>query len=516
MSTTYKANYSNNFYRVLYIFLLVSGVALRLYQHFLFNRPLHEDEAHLALNFIDSGYLGMFMPLKHFQSAPILFLLSVETFTNIFGYGAVALRSFPFVISLLSFPLFYFFVKDMTNNRLTAVLAFTMLAFSPYVIYYSSEVKPYILELSAFIYLGFILFSKLEYIAARRLRLLTYAGIVSLFLANLSMVMLGCIVVYRIYYLSSIKKHEGVNTSNYLLGKRANKKLFVAWGIAFVANVILNIIINPYADNMREVWKDAFIPFNIFSTDFTSFVSAKTGELMFSSLFLFESTAIAYVFWSVISVSAIAYMVYHKKYGWLAFTVLPLLAHALLSWVQLYPFYHRFLLYLMPSLMILFAVGINAIVVFVGKYITYNLAYLASAVLVVLILKGPMKQFPYGDKNIFPCLNYINSFPDTTKLYTTSTKTLYEYYYRVGYVHNATREEALWFDTPQRYYDSTSDRVMPYLLLHSRWGWDGFASVITDMKEKELILDSLTYSDYRVYYIKPYHSESNAMMPEYN
>lgn len=496
-----EKKYEKQLSRVLFYALFVVGISLRLYQHFLFNRPLHEDEAHLALNFMDSGYLEMFMPLKHFQSAPIIFLLMVETFTNLFGFSEVVLRSFPFIIALFSYPLFYYFVKDMTGSKLTAIIAFSLFTFSPFIIYYSSEVKPYVIELSAFIYLGYIVFSKNNYVAQHREKLLLYAGIISLFLANLSMIVLGCIVMYRIYlsyhikYVGSDKEHTAV--------KQRNTRLFIRWSIAFAANIILNIILNPVASSMRKLWVSTFIPFNIFSREFLSFIELRTYESLFTYLFLFKESVAVYVLFFGTAIVSIWYMLRHKKYPWLAFSVLPFLAQAFLSWVQLYPFYHRFVLQLMPPVIIILAIGLTVIVQYVGKVITRPAAIGAALVFLCFVVAGPMAQFPYGDKNVFPALNYINSYPATTKLYTTTPKTLYEYYYKQGYTKNPTREEVAWYISPEEYYGYVGEQDEPYLLFHSRYDYDGYQRIVNALNDSCLILDSFAFSDYRVVYVQP-------------
>src|SRR5690606_34072611 len=119
-----------------------------------------EDEAHISLNFIYYGYSELTKPLAHFQVAPIFFLFGVETFTRIFGFSEAAVRGFPFIISLLTFPLYYYVAYYVTKSRVCAIIAFTIFTFSSTIINFSSEVKPYTLELSAYVTLIYILLSQ--------------------------------------------------------------------------------------------------------------------------------------------------------------------------------------------------------------------------------------------------------------------------------------------------------------------------------------------------------------------
>lgn len=491
----------DNIYKLLFWLLLLAGTCLRMYQHFFLGRPLWEDEAHLALNFIDSGYIGMFMPLKHAQSAPILFILSVETVTKIFGFSEIALRSVPFFVSLLIYPLFYPFVRDMTGNKPLAILAFAMLTFSSCVIHYSSELKPYTVELSSYIGLGYLLFSKSNYVSTRRNKLLIIWGIIAMFSANMSLIMLVCIAAYRIYKLKRQKQKD--DKEAYQLQKKKNKKLFKTWAIAFVCSIILNIILNPIADNMREMWKFAFIPQHIFSHRFIEFMSVTLNQLFFESMFLFwDSIYSAYIL-AFILLMGLGYMIYNKKYIWLMMTVLPVCIHLGFSWAQLYPLSYKFILYLMPAVYTWISISTLAVVQFLSRKLHFIMAIPYVVFILFFCIYPSSQKFPFNDRNIKPCLDYINNQPHDMKLFTTTPKTLYEYYYLTGYAHNPTREEVKWFITPGQYYDSVSKQHDNYMLLQSASGGDGYQPIYKDLKKRGLILDEFVYSDFRVLKIKP-------------
>lgn len=492
---------NKHIYTALFLIVLTAGIFLRVYQHFFTGRPLWEDEAHLALNFIDSGYLEMFMPLKHFQSAPILFLLSVETSSLFFGFSEIALRSFPFVVSLLTYPLFYYMVRDMTASRRTALIAFILLTSNLYVIQYSSELKPYIVELSAYILLGFLFFSKSNYVASHRDKLLMIAGCILLFTANTSFVILATIVLSRIYSSLQVKKIQP--TTIHSEQKVADKKLYKVWAIAFVGMVVLNIIINPYADNMRKEWQSTFIPVNILSADFLHFMQASISQLFYSSVFVFPQGGVMTYLPALLLLAGLVYMLHSKQYIWAIFCIAPIAAHCFLSWAQLYPLYPRFVLYLVPALIAWLAIGIDAVTTITAKK-THAVVAAALAVLLVTVLIQPSTEnYPIKTANIKPCLDYINKQPQDMKLFTTTPKTLYEYYHHTGYAKNATREEVKWFITPAQYFDSVRTQRSNYMLLHSRYNYDGYEPIVNALDSMGLILHRVEYSDYRVIMVKP-------------
>lgn len=491
---------SARIYHILFLIVLAVGIGLRIYQHFFSGRPLWEDEAHLALNFINSGYIEMFMPLQNFQSAPIVFLLGVETFSKIFGFGEVALRSFPFLIAISCYPLFYYFVRDMTGSRLTALVAFVLLTFNLYNIQYSSELKPYIVELSMYILLGFLVFSKSTYVAKQRDKLLKIAGCTVLFLANTSFIIVTAVAIYRWWTTHIMKKAED---AAYSTQKKSDGKLFKAWGIAFAAMIILNIIINPYADNMLVEWKHMFIPVNVFSSAFVSFMQIQLHDTFYLSVFRFPTEGVLGYLPPILMIAGLMYMLWAKKYSWIIFSVLPVLAHCFLSWMQLYPLFQRFVLYLQPGIIIWMAIAVSFIAEQVARVTHAAFGWVIALLFLGVSLAPSVEHFPLVSRDIKPCLDYINNQPLDKKLFTTTPKTLYEYYYKTGYAKNPTREEVRWNITPAQYLDSVSWQRTPYMLLHSRYNYDGYAPIIKTLDSMGLITYTMEYSDYRLIVVEP-------------
>ncbi len=498
--TVVKKDY-RKLYTLLFVLLACTGIALRIYQHFFLGRALWEDEAHLSLNFIDGNIIDMFIPLKHFQSAPILFLLSEEIFTTIFGFSETALRTFPFLVSLLAYPLYYYFVRDLTKSRFTAIIAFALLTFSAYAIHYSSETKPYTVELSVFIFMGFLLFSTNPYIAARREKLLKVWGSIFMFLANTSLVLLSSVIAYRIYTLLIIGKKA--HPEAYAAQRKLNKKLFTVWGISFAADIILNIIINPYADNLRELWEFAYIPFNVFSTGFVDFMSGRIHEIFFSSMLLFKDGWYFPYTLQVIMLSGIVYTIRSKRFELLFFTVLPILLHLGLSWMQLYPLFFRFVLYLFPAIILWVAIGTTAIARWISK-LHWSVAIVPVLYILYCCIQPSMQQYPITERNVKPVLDFINKYPDTTKIFITTPATLYEYYNKTGYVKDTNYSGLEWNLSPQEYYLSVRNQHKNYLLLYSDDGYaDGYARVLKSLKKHHMVVRAMEYGTYGVAELKP-------------
>ena len=75
------------------------------------------------------------------------FCWSRRFFNSILGKNEFALRLFPLLIGILSLWLFYLLLKRITNGA-GLFTALALFAFNPRLVYYSSEVKQYILDVA--------------------------------------------------------------------------------------------------------------------------------------------------------------------------------------------------------------------------------------------------------------------------------------------------------------------------------------------------------------------------------
>lgn len=144
--------------------LIALGLLLRLRQY-LANRSLWLDEAMLALNIIQKDVWGLFGKLDYEQGAPLGFLLLEKLAATLLGDGERALRLLPLLAGCASLILFYLLARKILNTPglLTALALF---ALSPTLIYYSSEVKQYSADVFITLLLLFI-FTRHESLPSR-------------------------------------------------------------------------------------------------------------------------------------------------------------------------------------------------------------------------------------------------------------------------------------------------------------------------------------------------------------
>lgn len=127
--------------RILVFAMLLAGVALRLYIY-LQNRDLIIDEANVARNIYERGFVALLQPLDYQQYAPPVFLWMTKFFSLVLGMGELALKIYPLLCGLGALWLFYKLLKEYIPVQ-AMWYPVSLLVFSPVLIRYSSELKQY-------------------------------------------------------------------------------------------------------------------------------------------------------------------------------------------------------------------------------------------------------------------------------------------------------------------------------------------------------------------------------------
>jgi hypothetical protein len=121
--------------------LVALGILART-ARFLLRFPLWQDEAFLAANLLDRGYLGLLGPLENHQIAPPLFLWAQRTSVELFGFNEYALRLVPYLSGVAALLLFRQVAARLLRGT-ALVLAVGFFAVTYALIRYSVEAKPY-------------------------------------------------------------------------------------------------------------------------------------------------------------------------------------------------------------------------------------------------------------------------------------------------------------------------------------------------------------------------------------
>jgi hypothetical protein len=121
--------------------LLAVGLVARLVRYLLCF-PLWEDEAMLATNYLDRGYVDLLKPLGYLQVCPPLCLWSQLTAVRLLGFTEYALRLIPFLCGIAGLFLFHHVARRLLRGT-ALVLAVGIFAVSYPMIRYTAEAKPY-------------------------------------------------------------------------------------------------------------------------------------------------------------------------------------------------------------------------------------------------------------------------------------------------------------------------------------------------------------------------------------
>ena len=332
--------------RAAVLLLILLGALLRLRQY-LTGRSLWADEAMLALNVVNRNFAGMFRPLDYDQGSPIGFLLLEKFFNSILGKSEFALRLFPLLVGLISLWLFYLLLKRITSVASGAGLltALALFAFNPRLIYYSSEVKQYILDVAVTISLLLIAAPVFNTFPRKKdFAWLTLGGMIALWFSHPATFVLGGIGLALIIVTLQRRDHSNLR---FVIG------MGLLWilEIAFLYLLILkNLSQNAY---MREYWQGAFLPMPPWSDPgwFAKAIHENIG-IQFGIPY-----AVYFVF-LIMLIGWVVLFVQNQSYA-IVFTCI-LLVTLTASTLGMYPVFERMILFLIPIGLILIGEAVAA------------------------------------------------------------------------------------------------------------------------------------------------------------
>lgn len=184
--------------------LITLGIFVRIVIFFQ-NRNLFIDEANVARNIYERGFLELAAPLSYEQYAPPVFLWGLKLFTSLFGYSEYAFRIYPMLAGAGTLIVLYYLLKELTSWR-SLWYPVGLLAVSYIMIRYSSELKQYMSD--ALVVLSLILLAirtNIKDLNEKRF-LLTWliAGTVAIWAAMPSVFVLAGVGIY--YFLQTMSQ----------------------------------------------------------------------------------------------------------------------------------------------------------------------------------------------------------------------------------------------------------------------------------------------------------------------
>lgn len=365
---------------------------------YLSNRSLWLDEAYLVLNVLGRDFGGLLRPLDSHQIAPPLFLWAVKLAVSLGGDSEMVLRFVPLVGSVLSLPLIYRVARRIAGPT-GAWIATAMLGWSQPLIYYASEVKPYATDaLAALVALALALpLIEGTNAPSPSWRRLILTGL------------LGALLPWFSYPATFILGSLGVAM---LIGPMARRQFRLAlrlsiplliWGIGLIAlyGVVLRVGLRD--EFLRTFWREFFAPFPPRSpTDLYWYLQAWFDFLVFAGGLPFYG--LATFAWLV---GGIALWRSGRRPLALAL-LLPLAGATVASILKLYPLYIRVMLFAVPPVFLLVALGGETVYRILSAH-----SRLIGALWVGLLLIHPFYRSltvlsaPWTNEEVRPAIQYI-------------------------------------------------------------------------------------------------------------
>jgi hypothetical protein len=375
------------------LFVLLGLYSVLMLQY-LQNRSLWIDEARLALNVIDRNPAGLLRTLDGEQVAPVLFLLVEKFFVFTFGSSEYALRIFPLICASLSLPLYYLLCRYLTTDRNFALCAMIFLGLGPVFVYYSSEVKQYMVDLSVLLSLYCVAFLPPPFLKRFRGLMLSVVGAIAIFLSNVSVITLA---VIGMIYLYDMWRERRISATRFVP--------VVTWAVFFGINFFLFVYRHPYTAYMKNYWRRSFMPLNPFSEPFQKFVD-KVVPQVFRDLLPSLPWGYLFLLSLIIYICGLVFMVLRKERRLLYLCLAPLILHLGLSAMKLYPFELRMMLYQAPLFIFVMMYGIWHLVRYFAVQVRTRHIILAASI--AMLSFKIFLDFPIEHDEIKPAIAYIN------------------------------------------------------------------------------------------------------------
>ena len=344
---------------------------------FITNKSLWVDELLLALNFIEQDWGHLLRPLDYRQMAPIGFLLLTKCFAILFDNHDYAFKILPAFAWLASW---FLFKKTLEIFKISPLILWgSMALFSSnfLLLSYSYEFKQYSTDvfLSLSIYHFYLVIKdKKEFIPW-----LKYGVIlgISILFSNVAIVMMSALAL-----LAFISDGRKFFTSFFF-------KTLMCQAVLFVLYFAIFLYKHPTEGYMLQYWgsKNAFFP----SPNAFSFLFHKI-QIILNIVFNNKYIGLPLLIFSTTAFFLKGKFSFFKLQN-ISFIIL--IIHLILSALKKYPFENRFLLYIVPFVLLSMACSLQktADTLLLDKKKLFIFSFGIAASMLIAVIYGQMKNF---------------------------------------------------------------------------------------------------------------------------
>lgn len=327
--------------KLIYLIFFV-GLLLR-FSLFIQKRDLWHDEASLLLNVKEKSFNELFKErIEYNQMVPLFFLILNKFFVILDKdkNNELIIRFLPFLFSILSFFTFYYLMREINSHPRFLFTSVTIFSISETLLLYSSEFKHYSLDFFTSSLFLLIYFKFLKNSSIKNSLLLFISCILLPFFSFTIFTFFPATFLTSLYFFlkrKSFKEIYFLIFSTLILG---------AFSLFYYYNFLL-----PYKriESLSNYWNNFFFnPFVIseyirFIGVFISVFHGTLGLRIPILVFLFFISGL--------------FFLYDKDKKIFLFSLLSLLTLILLSFLKIYPFHGRLLLFFNPVL--IYTVSMN-------------------------------------------------------------------------------------------------------------------------------------------------------------
>jgi hypothetical protein len=324
------------------------GVALRVLTYLL-NRPMWLDEGSLKANVVDVPIFHFSEPLTNDQLAPLGFLIIERILANLVSSRNYVLRFLPLAAGIGALYLFRALASHVLSRR-TALVALVLFALSDDLIYFSSEFKPYSLDLCVGVAVTLAAACALGRTPPARsvAWLAILAAVAPWFSFSSAFTIAGCGAVLIL---------EAV-----LAGRLRSALVWVGIGLGWLANFLVSLQVSramlSSATTMYRFWDFAFLPRGASARELILWATGQVLEVFVNPLNLLcpGSSQLGVVFpLSLLLVGA--FSMARRSILRFPLLVAPILLALAATLLRYFPFHGRLILELVPALFLLIAQG---------------------------------------------------------------------------------------------------------------------------------------------------------------
>lgn len=404
--------------KILWWGLVGFGFFLRVRLYAL-NRSFWGDEASLAVNIVNRSFAGLAQLLDFYQAAPIGFLYIEKVSILLLGNQDYILRLFPLIAGLAAVYLIFLIARE--HFGAAGMFALAMFSTSWWLVYYSSELKQYVSDITMALLLVHLAGKCFKADRGRNgFLMLGAVGSITIWISHPSVfIMVG--IGLALATEKALRKDFAPWT--WILG--IGLAWLVSFGLAYLVS-FQHIVSDGY---LITYWRKAYAPFPPWS-DKGWYLNTLNSFVFFA----FHRGDYAMVIITlVLSVAGAVSLILRDRKSALLL-VSPFLVVTVISMLQRYPLKNRFMLFLIPLVFLLMAESVRLTHDLLSRwrprFATAISAGLALAVLWLFVPITIEKASSNSTDNIRPVIQYVaeNIQPGDTLYVFHLTEPVFLYY----------------------------------------------------------------------------------------